>query len=553
MTQYSVKKGLQVYGDAGKLAVSSEMQQLHDMDVVEPKKANMLTREERSKALNYLMFLKQKRSGKIKGRGCADGRKQRLYKTKEETSAPTVAIESLFLTCTIDAKERRTVATTDIPGAFMQTDIDEVIHVRLEGPLATLLAKVNPQLYNKYLEQDRKGKPVMYVKLKKALYGTLQAAMLFWKDLTKKLKRWGYVINPYDWCVANKMVHGKQCTVVWHVDDLKISHVDPTVVQSLLDLLNGEYGKINPLVTTHGNQHDYLGMTLDYSEDGKVKIIMTDYIEKMLDELPDDMDGEAGTPASLHLFSIRDDPVLLDTPTAELFHHYTAKLLFLSRRARPDIQTAVSFLTKRVKAPDEDDYKKLRRTMQYLRGSMDILLTLEADDVRIVKWWVDASYAVHDDLKSHTGGTMSLGKGSIYSASKTQRLNTKSSTEAELVGVDDVSAQILWTRYFLEGQGYDVKDNTLYQDNQSAMLLEKNGRASSSKRTRHINVRYFFITDRIKSRELNVAYCPTGDMVADYFTKPLQGSAFRKLRDIIMNVCKKVVHFGIGHGTTGVC
>jgi hypothetical protein len=349
------------------------------------------------------------------------------------------------------------------------------------------------------------------------------------------------------------MVHGKQCTVVWHVNDLKISHVDPTVVQSLLDLLNGEYGKINPLVTTHGNQHDYLGMTLDYSEDGKVKIIMTDYIEKMLDELPDDMDGEAGTPASLHLFSIRDDPVLLDTPTAELFHHYTAKLLFLSRRARPDIQTAVSFLTKRVKAPDEDDYKKLRRTMQYLRGSMDILLTLEADDVRIVKWWVDASYAVHNDLKSHTGGTMSLGKGSIYSASKTQRLNTKSSTEAELVGVDDVSAQILWTRYFLEGQGYDVKDNTLYQDNQSAMLLEKNGRASSSKRTRHINVRYFFITDRIKSRELNVAYCPTGDMVADYFTKPLQGSAFRKLRDIIMNVCKKVVHFGIGHGTTGVC
>ena len=148
---------------------------------------------------------------------------------------------------------------------------------------------------------------------------------------------------------------------------------------------------------------------------------------------------------------------------------------------------------------------------------------------------------------------MSLGKGSIYSASKTQRLNTKSSTEAELVGVDDVSAQILCTRYFLEGQGYDVKDNTLYQDNQSAMLLEKNGRASSSKRTRHINVRYFFITDRIKSRELNVAYCPTGDMVADYFTKPLQGSAFRKLRDIIMNVCKKVVHFGIGHGTTGVC
>jgi hypothetical protein len=97
MTQCSIKKGLDVFGDAGEEAVLSEMKQLHDMGVAEPKKANMLTREEKSKSLNYSMFLKQKRSGRIKGRGCADGRKQRLCKTKEETSAPTVATESLFL------------------------------------------------------------------------------------------------------------------------------------------------------------------------------------------------------------------------------------------------------------------------------------------------------------------------------------------------------------------------------------------------------------------------------------------------------------------------
>jgi hypothetical protein len=92
MTQYSVKQGLRIYGEAGKEAVYPEMQQLHEMEVVEPKKGSMLTREEKSKALNYLMFLKKKRCGRIKGRGCADGRKQILYKTKEETSAPTVAI-----------------------------------------------------------------------------------------------------------------------------------------------------------------------------------------------------------------------------------------------------------------------------------------------------------------------------------------------------------------------------------------------------------------------------------------------------------------------------
>jgi hypothetical protein len=107
------------------------------------------------------MFLKKQCCGRIKGRGCADGWKQCIYKTKEETSALTVAIESMILTCTIDAKERRTVVSTDIPEAFMQTDIDEAIHGRLEGPLATLLAWVDPKLYDRFLNHS-KGKPVMY-------------------------------------------------------------------------------------------------------------------------------------------------------------------------------------------------------------------------------------------------------------------------------------------------------------------------------------------------------------------------------------------------------
>jgi hypothetical protein len=153
----------------------------------------------------------------------------------------------------------------------------------------------------------------------------------------------------------------------------------------------------------------------------------------------------------------------------------------------------------------------------------------------VIKWHVDGSFAVHNDMKSHTGATMSLGKGSAYATSRKQKLNTKSSTEAELVGVDDVMSQVLWTRYFLEAQGYDVIESKVFQDNQSAMLLEKNGRGSSSKRTRHINIRYFFVTDRVKSKEVSIEYCPTGEMTGDFFTKPLQGSPFRKFRDRVMN------------------
>jgi len=136
----------------------------------------------------------------------------------------------------IDAMEGRDVATVDIPGAFMQADIDEIIHVRLRGPLAMLMARLDPTKYERYIQYE-KGKPVLYVKLNKALYGTLQAALLFWQDLTSALSKWGFKLNPYDQCVANKTINGKQCTILWHVDDLKISHVDPQVVTDLIDKL----------------------------------------------------------------------------------------------------------------------------------------------------------------------------------------------------------------------------------------------------------------------------------------------------------------------------
>ena len=535
LTQYSLKRGLATFGQVAVDAVVKELKQLHDRRTIHPKLAADLSIGEKRKALGYLMFIKEKRCGTIKARGCADGRKQRLYKTKAETSSPAVRTESLLLSCVIDAKERRKVITCDVPGAFMQVDIDEVVHVRLEGALAELLAKVDPALYTEYLVKEN-GKTILYVQLDKALYGTLSASMLFWKDLTAHLLEDGFVPNAYDSCVVNKVVNGTQCTVLWHVDDLKISHVDISVCEKVVDVLNERYGEETPLTVTRGDLHDYLGMTLDFSTDGKVSIRMEDYVENMLADLPISIDGTAVTPAGEHLFKVNDGAARLDDDDSDLFHSTTAKILFLCKRARPDVQTAVAFLCTRVKSPDVDDIKKLQRLVRYLRDSKNLCLTLEADDLQIIKWWVDASFAVHQDMRSHTGGAMSLGKGAVYSVSTRQKLNTKSSTEAELVGVDDVMPMVLWTRQFMEGQGYVIRDNILYQDNQSSILLEKNGQQSSTKRTRHLDIRYFFVTDRVRAGQLTIEYCPTGDMWADIHTKPLQGAAFAKFRQLILNL-----------------
>jgi hypothetical protein len=247
------------------------------------------------------------------------------------------------------------------------------------------------------------------------------------------------------------------------------------------------------------------------------------------------MDGTATSAAAEHLFQIVDGIPLLDDATSEFFHASVAKLLFLCKRGRPDIQTAIAFLCTRVKHPTKHDYNKLLRVIKYLRHAKDLVLRLSAGNLNIIKWWTDASYKVHHNMRSHIGGVMSMGTGAAYSTSRKQKLNTKSSTEAELVAVDDVLPQALWTKYFMEAQSYGVS-TILNQDNQSTIKLSENVKASSGKGTQHINIRYFFITDCIASKEVAIQYCPTKEMVADYFTKPLQGLLFYKFRDQIMGL-----------------
>jgi hypothetical protein len=136
--------------------------------------------------------------------------------------------------------------------------------------------------------------------------------------------------------------------------------------------------------------------------------------------------------------------------------------------------------------------------------------------------------------KSHTSGVMSFGTGCVCGASKGQKLNAKSSAEAEIVGADDCMPQMLWTPCFLEAQGHKIENNVLCQDNKSSILLETNGGGSSGKRTRHIDVRCFFAANRVKSGQIRIEHRPTGIMIADHFTEALQGALFVKLREMIM-------------------
>ena len=474
--QMSMKKGLRMFGEEGYAAIRKEMQQLHDRKVMQLIKRKDLTAAQMREALGYLMFLKKKRSGTIKGRGCADGRKQRAYITKEESTSPTISTEVVFLTAVVDTWESRKVAMLDVPGAFMQVDLDELVHVRFEGEMVDKLLEIDQYLYGSYVTEE-KGTKVMYVELLKALYGTLWAAWLFLEKLQAKLVNdWGFTPNRYDSCVVNKKVNGKQLTVAWNVDDLKVSHEEDNILDRFIGMMEEEFGQETPLTIKRGPIQEYLRMTLDFTERGRVVVKMSNYIKSMLKDALASMDGHATTPAATHLFKINtDNPKLLCKEKKELFVHLVMQGLYLSQRGRPDIRTAISFLCSRLNCPDEDDFKKLTRLIRYLRHTLYMCLVLGKDATESMHWWIDASYAVHPNMRGHTGATMSMGNGSIYSGSWKQKMVTRSSTESEVVGVYDVLPQILWTKKFLEDQGLTIKETVLYQDNMSSMLLERNG------------------------------------------------------------------------------
>ena len=261
------------------------------------------------------------------------------------------------------------------------------------------------------------------------------------------LKEMGFVLNPYDSCVANCIIKGKQCTIAWYVDDTKISHVDPAVVTSIIDQLKLRFDK---MTVTRGLEHSFLGMKIRYTGKGTAIITMKQYLEEALSECGTEIVREVTTPAQRDLFDVNETSPPLDKAEGIVFHSICAKLLYVSLRARVDILLPIAFLCTRVAKSTQQDQSKLRRVLEYLKGTIDDEYVLGADDMGRLRSWVDAAFAVHPDMNSHTGGVISFGRGGLACKSGKQKLVTKSSTEAETVGASDYLPNTLWVQMFLE-------------------------------------------------------------------------------------------------------
>ena len=248
--QMSAKRGIKMFGEKAVAAMIKEFTQLSEgvmpgKPVVEPIDPNTLTNEDFRQAMEAVNLIKMKRSGKVKGRSCINGSKQWMFLEENEVIAsPTLQLESLFLSLMIDVMEGRDVAIFDVPGAYLHAEMpkDKRVLMKFRGEFVDIMCKVNPEHKKNVIYE--KGKKVLYVRVLRAIYGAIQSALLWYELYATTLMNMGFEINPYDKCVANKMINGKQCTMSWYVDDNKLSHDDSRVVDDILNTISKKFGDL---------------------------------------------------------------------------------------------------------------------------------------------------------------------------------------------------------------------------------------------------------------------------------------------------------------------
>jgi hypothetical protein len=523
----TVKKALAKDHDATIASIIKEFRQLLDKGVWTVLRKRRLTYAQLKNSIRSSMFLKEKydASGvfeKLKARLVAGGNEQdkTLY---DQLSCPTVTQEAIMMVLNIAARERRKVRTIDITGAYLECDMTGEVEVimKLDPVLTRILHEVDASVKG---TEDEKG--VTYVKLNKALYGTIQAAVLWYNKLKSVLMADGYLPNPYDACLFNKVVNGVQITVAFHVDDLLVTCVCEKLMDSLEAHLRKNFANIT---VCNGSQHSYLAMNIVLGANG-ISVDMTAYINKCTKGKT--FRRVATTPARDDLFEEPEDSEKLSVADKAEFHSEVAKLLYVTKRTRVECLCAVSHLASRVNNPTVDDQKKLDRVMNYLAHTNERKVVMKWGGSVTMEAYIDASFGGHADCKSRSGIMLMMSGSCAGAWSAKQKLNTKSSTEAEIVGLSDGLSHVIWARELICAQGYVLPPTKVHQDNQGVLSIMSGGR-SPKHRTKHLDIRHFFVRDRVATGDVVLRYCPTREMVADVLTKAVNGELFQYLLSML--------------------
>ena len=309
------------------------------------------------------------------------------------------------------------------------------------------------------------------------------------------------------------------------------------MIDDVREALKQRYGDIKE---QKGPVINYLGITLNASMNREVSVTMKGYVDDLLAAYVDnpltacEHKGTVTCPADVELFVLGDSEKCQESVRKQ-FHTRVAKLLYLAKRTRPDCLTTVSYLATRVKECNKKDCEKLDRLIIFIAGTVDRALRFRPGSEGLrVSVYADAAFAVQWDGRSHTGSCVVIGdSGPVHCSSRKQGIVTKSSTEAELVALSDSCNQGIHMRRFLMAQGYDIGPIYVFQDNKSTMALIERGRSGAEK-TRHIDIKYFWMKEQIFAGIAVVTHLGTELMYANVLTKPIQAGHFKRESDLLM-------------------
>jgi hypothetical protein len=501
--------------ESAKDAIRAEVTQLFkDLKALEPVKIEAMVTG--ACVLTCHMFLVQKYFAngdldKMKARLVSHGNQQ----DKEhfpDRSSPTVAIHSVMMVLALFAGRMQgiSVCKIDVKGAFVQTPMKgEPIYLKIGRDIVKHILEVCPE-YASYAAENG----TMYVKMLKAMYGCVQASLLWYKLLVEVLSGIGFVVCEVDRCVMRLIVDGVVNLILIYVDDLLV-FATKDIVDLILKTLTDKFTWLT--VEQDQKQFSYLGMQLILSEQSIV-IDMQYYLQQILNNISNL--GRKAIPGGRETFQVTVDSESLNKEDAEWYHTITAKLLYLAKRARPDILTVVSFLCTRVTKPTVEDKKKLMHVLGYLHTTRSKVLTIAKRKGSRLEMYVDAAYGLHEKGESHSGTIVLFGGVVVYVSSKKQKCIAKSPTDAEVVALSDNIDLIDLFHEFAEFiSNENVPIPMIYEDCKACIDLVKG--AKGQIRTKQMRSRIFRVKEFLDENKGQITFVKTEQMWADGASKTL--------------------------------
>jgi hypothetical protein len=443
------------------------------------------------------------------------------------TEGPVCRVESIFLLFNIAVYYDLEVFKVDFVAAYLNTPMPpEVKHkwMFLDPMVSKRLIEREPELWAPFYRKDKR----ILVQLDKLLYGYKEAAHYWNKILIEMFKSDGWTIHKKDKCVVSLTTSTGRCMIAITVDDCTACQTrNSGLKERFYELCKRTFQDIT---VEEGDTIEVIGMTFELDRNERsVKVTQKRFITKIIEKYG--IIKKSVSPSTLDLYEEDLNSPMLKDQLSFLSINSTA--MFAGKRTYPEVLPVTTYLATKYMKATEQHFKKASRVLEYLHYYKDHCLYLRPKSLRII-CAADASYAEHEDAKSHTGGCIGFegydGNNSyfIFISSK-QPVVAKSSCEAEIIAADTVGNYFVWLDEFMK----ELKIPTIspahfLQDNKSTIHLLLQGKGTF-KRTKHIKVRFFWLNDLVEAEVILLMYTPSKEMDADILSKPLIGSQFRHL------------------------